>query len=207
MGGGADVLAGIGGGLQQQLAVRREMASSSIRGGDTAADILSALSAQRLGMGGQQPGSIENRFPPTSPQGQSNTIGAGQLFSTQVAGGVSGGHLHQTVSGSTGCGGGGQSTNAAYGSGTVRIVSGTGYRHITPFPWRLHEMLQALQEQKRDHIASWLPGGTSFKVHNPKVFAESVIPSFFKHSQYKSFQRQLHIYGFQRIDSGMNKGT
>jgi hypothetical protein len=95
---------------------------------------------------------------------------------------------------------------ASYGIGTVRIISGTGYRHITPFPWRLHEMLQALEEQNKTAIASWYPNGRAFKVHNARLLADDIIPTYFKHNHYKSFQRQLHIYGFQRVDEGPLKG-
>ena len=194
--------------LQQQLGIRREMA-----GAGSTAELLSSLSAPRLGvnLGGHQTSvATENRFPP-GPPSPSTAAGGSAVAGTLFAGAPhsTANIPHAKVNSLAGAGnrGVGPSTaTAPYGSGTVRIVSGTGYRHITPFPWRLHEMLQALAETQREHIASWLPGGTSFKVHNPKVFADSVIPSFFKHSQYKSFQRQLHIYGFQRIDSGMHKG-
>jgi hypothetical protein len=53
--------------------------------------------------------------------------------------------------------------------------------------------------QEEESIVSWLPHGKAFRVHKPKEFASFVMSRYFKQSQYKSFQRQLHIYGFRRI--------
>lgn len=75
-----------------------------------------------------------------------------------------------------------------------------------PFPWKLHEMLDTCEREGLSHIVSWLPDNGSFRVHNPSYFMENVIKNFFKQTKYKSFQRQLNIWGFQRIISGPNKG-
>jgi len=49
-----------------------------------------------------------------------------------------------------------------------------------------------------DHIISWI-GNNAFKVHDPIQFEESIMQRFFNQTQYKSFQRQLNIYGFTRV--------
>ena len=74
----------------------------------------------------------------------------------------------------------------------------TPFRQL-PFPLKLHEMLS--QEFDNEDIVSWLPHGKAFRVHNPKEFAAMIMPRYFRQSKYKSFQRQLHIYGFKRIRS------
>lgn len=90
--------------------------------------------------------------------------------------------------------------------GSVRVVSGSGFRYVVPFPWRLHQMLEAIEEAGDAPTVSWLPDGQHFQVHNPQSFVEKVIPKFFKQKSYKSFQRQLHLYGFQRETEGPCRG-
>jgi hypothetical protein len=96
---------------------------------------------------------------------------------------------------------------AAMQKGTIRVVSGSGYRFLSPFPFRLHKMLSDVEERGDASIVSWMPDGLHFKVHNPRRFVEEIIPKAFKQKSLKSFQRQLHLYGFQRVQDGLNKGA
>lgn len=75
----------------------------------------------------------------------------------------------------------------------------SGASHAIPFPWKLHEMLEAADVQGFDSVVSWLPDNNSFKVHNQQAFVSQVMPRFFKQSMYKSFQRQLNMWGFDRL--------
>jgi hypothetical protein len=74
------------------------------------------------------------------------------------------------------------------------------------FPWKLHHILDQAAENDYEDIASWQAGGSSFKVHQPAEFASKVMPLYFKQGKYKSFQRQLYLYGFVRIETGPHKG-
>ena len=74
------------------------------------------------------------------------------------------------------------------------------------FPWKLYEMLERADEDDFASRVSWMPGDSSFKVHDTDNFVKEVMPRFFKQTKYKSFQRQLNLYGFIRVDSGANKG-
>lgn len=74
------------------------------------------------------------------------------------------------------------------------------------FPVRLHYMLNEIEGDGLSHVISWAPHGRSFVVHKPKVFAEQVLVNWFRMSKYPSFQRQLNIYGFQRLTTGPEKG-
>lgn len=97
--------------------------------------------------------------------------------------------------------------NDVSAKGSVRVVSGSGFRYVVPFPWRLHQMLEAIDEAGDASIVSWLSDGQHFQVHNPQSFVQKVIPKFFKQKSYKSFQRQLHLYGFRRETEGVNRGA
>jgi HSF-type DNA-binding len=75
------------------------------------------------------------------------------------------------------------------------------------FPWKLHEMLKTSVTDNREKIVSWLPHGNAFKVHNVPEFVGTILPAFFKQTKYKSFQRQLNLWGFERIQNGPEKGA
>jgi hypothetical protein len=75
----------------------------------------------------------------------------------------------------------------------------------TPFPLKLHEMLENAQAEGHEHIVSWQPHGRCVVVHKPKEFVE-LLPDYFKLSKIASFQRQLNLYGFQRLTRGRDRG-
>jgi hypothetical protein len=60
-------------------------------------------------------------------------------------------------------------------------------------------MLEGVAANGHEDVISWQPHGKAFRVHKPPEFATRVMACYFKQTQYKSFQRQLHIYGFRRI--------
>jgi Heat shock transcription factor len=78
-----------------------------------------------------------------------------------------------------------------------------------PFPLKLHDMLEhiELNEPELADIVSWQPHGRCFLVHKPKLFAEMVLQRFFQQKKYASFQRQLNLYGFNRITKGPDRGS
>ncbi len=100
------------------------------------------------------------------------------------------------------------------------------------FPTRLFAMLEESQKRGFEDVIAWQPGGESFRVFKPDRFAAEIAGDFFALRKYKSFLRQLNIYGcvyavvgswilwhvrilsersfaisrFQRIHHGPNKG-
>lgn len=79
---------------------------------------------------------------------------------------------------------------------------------VSPFPWKLHDMLKDCEKQGKGHIVSWLPHGNAFKVHKVSEFVSTILPSWFKQTKYKSFQRQLNLWGYERITkNGPEKGA
>lgn len=93
--------------------------------------------------------------------------------------------------------------------GTLGGVSGAsdpGNAVNAAFPWKLHEMLDGVEARRAEHVVSWLPDGISFKVHDLDKFVLHVLPRYFRQTKYKSFQRQLNMWGFERILDGPGAG-
>jgi len=95
---------------------------------------------------------------------------------------------------------------------TDPVVDPTQIKHkakggvVIPFPVKLHSMLDAIERDGYAHIVSWQPHGRCFVVHKPKEFVSHIMPKYFKQSKMASFQRQLNLYGFSRLTSGLDKG-
>lgn len=69
-------------------------------------------------------------------------------------------------------------------------------------------MLAATSKDARESsIISWRVHGRAFRVDDRDMFATLVMPKFFKQTRYKSFQRQLHLWGFKRINQGADEGS
>ena len=51
------------------------------------------------------------------------------------------------------------------------------------------------------HLAGWTHGGKMFTIRNPTQFASEVIPDYFGHKKFASFERQLNYYGFRKIQT------
>lgn len=62
--------------------------------------------------------------------------------------------------------------------------------HAVPFPWKLHEMLDAADKEGFSATVSWLPDERSFKVFQTEIFVRDIMPKWFRQTKYKSFQRQ-----------------
>mmetsp|Transcript_27725 Transcript_27725/g.39667 ORF Transcript_27725/g.39667 Transcript_27725/m.39667 type:complete len:300 (-) Transcript_27725:598-1497(-) len=79
---------------------------------------------------------------------------------------------------------------------------------LKSFPEKLHEMLQDSECNTRSQsIVSWQPHGRAFRVHKVKKFVEDILPKYFNHLQFTSFQRQLNMYCFRRLTLGADKGS
>jgi hypothetical protein len=90
---------------------------------------------------------------------------------------------------------------------TSRLPAHTSERAFVTFPAQLYKMLEDASEQGFGDIVSWLPNGAGFKVHKQQNFEESMMGRYFKkQTQFKSFIRQLHLYGFHRVASGRDRG-
>jgi HSF-type DNA-binding len=94
------------------------------------------------------------------------------------------------------------SSGSATGSNSnkpQRLLSETTSTGIPAFPWKLHDVLEDSERKGFTSVVSWQMNGRAFKVHDQKVFESQIMSRYFNQTMYKSFQRQLNIYGFQRV--------
>ena len=75
------------------------------------------------------------------------------------------------------------------------------------FPLKLQRILDKLEAEGKTDIISWLPHGRAFLVHDSDALVAEFLPVYFTQTRYSSFQRQLHMYNFQRITAGKDKGA
>lgn len=92
-----------------------------------------------------------------------------------------------------------------------RKTTTKGKIHNIPisFPVKLYQMLQEVEREGNQDIVGWNADGKTFRVRPQKMgrFVDELLPRWFKQSKYKSFQRQLNFYQFQRILSGPLEGS
>lgn len=66
---------------------------------------------------------------------------------------------------------------------------------------RFPEQLRLILDQdQHSQIMSWQRDGKSFAIHDQSEFQNDILPLYFETSRWKSFQKQLNIYGFQQVD-------
>eukprot|EP00980_Cylindrotheca_fusiformis_P022457 scaffold9308_cov115-Cylindrotheca_fusiformis.AAC.20 len=60
--------------------------------------------------------------------------------------------------------------------GSVRVHSGSGFRFVVPFPWRLHQILDDMDKAGDTSIISWQPDGRHFqRVAHDRVGLTSIV--------------------------------
>jgi len=111
----------------------------------------------------------------------------------------------------------------------VKRGSGVDMKGPTPevaqqlrFPWKLHLLLERCEYEHNQKLSaaanegknpgsvidmpiSWLPCGKAFKVHDKERFVKEIMPSFFGTQSFKTFQRNLNLWGFTRVSKGPQK--
>jgi hypothetical protein len=70
------------------------------------------------------------------------------------------------------------------------------------FPMRLYAIL----ETEDALIVSWTKSGLAFRVKDLARFREETLPKYYRHNKITSFQRQLNLYGFARLNKGEDCG-
>ena len=75
--------------------------------------------------------------------------------------------------------------------------------HVPSFPWNLHEALELNDDQS---IVAWIPRAegrpNAFKIVDQEAFVSKLLKKHFQQTKFKSFQRQLNLWGFKRTRDG-----
>jgi hypothetical protein len=74
------------------------------------------------------------------------------------------------------------------------------------FPWKVHSMLDNAETEGYGSVLSW-DGDNGFIIHDKKAFVEEIVPRYFSQTKYKSFQRMLNMWGYERVCEGPRKGA
>jgi hypothetical protein len=91
---------------------------------------------------------------------------------------------------------------------SIMTTANTLHLPYIKFPLVLHTMLEDAKVKGFEHVVSWLPCSNMFKIHNPAKFTQDILKHYFPNQKfYKSFLRQLNIYGFDRINAGPFRGA
>ncbi|GAA5944605.1 uncharacterized protein JCM15063_000055 [Sporobolomyces koalae] len=67
----------------------------------------------------------------------------------------------------------------------------------------VHKLWSMLYTPSLAHLIAWTDNGKAFTVFHPTEFARSVLPQFFKHSNFASFIRQLNMYSFAKVNDAL----
>ncbi|ETV77164.1 hypothetical protein H257_09048 [Aphanomyces astaci] len=71
-------------------------------------------------------------------------------------------------------------------------------REVAPFLRTLRTILT----YESDDIIRWTPDGLAFEVIDMEALTSAVLPHYFKHNKYSSFQRQLNYFHFLKGPQG-----
>ncbi|KAL7524044.1 hypothetical protein ACHAXR_001641 [Thalassiosira sp. AJA248-18] len=69
----------------------------------------------------------------------------------------------------------------------------------TSFPFKLYAMLKHATNSSYSSVVSWKQDGRSFIIHDTDRFMRHVVPIYFKQTKFRSFTRQLNLWGFQNL--------
>eukprot|EP00562_Extubocellulus_spinifer_P008859 CAMPEP_0178499112 /NCGR_PEP_ID=MMETSP0696-20121128/15645_1 /TAXON_ID=265572 /ORGANISM="Extubocellulus spinifer, Strain CCMP396" /LENGTH=541 /DNA_ID=CAMNT_0020127777 /DNA_START=134 /DNA_END=1759 /DNA_ORIENTATION=- len=85
-----------------------------------------------------------------------------------------------------------------------RTIANGDILRMQKFPAKLASILS---RPEWNDIITWMPHGRSWKVIKPHDFETLIMPLFFDHSNYHSFNRLVNAWSFRRMSSGPDRGS
>lgn len=79
-------------------------------------------------------------------------------------------------------------------SSASELSDGTLVKEVAPFLKSLRRMLDV----ESPRILRWTPDGHAFEIHDMGAMTSYILPKYFKHCKYASFQRQLNYFHFRK---------
>ena len=67
-------------------------------------------------------------------------------------------------------------------------------------------MLDYAEQHGLEDVISWTSNGRSFMIHSAEKLA-SLLPRFFGQTKFRSFQRQLHLWSFEKVRDAVDRGA
>ncbi|XP_047171028.1 heat stress transcription factor A-9-like [Vigna umbellata] len=64
----------------------------------------------------------------------------------------------------------------------------------------MKKILKMVEDESSNPIVSWGEGRCSFVIWDSAKFSKTILPNYFKHSNFSSFLRQLNNYGFKKVN-------
>jgi heat shock transcription factor len=93
----------------------------------------------------------------------------------------------------TGSGGGGGNGPSSSSSSEAVPKPMEGLEEPGPPPF-LKKIFEMVEDPETDRVVSWSETRDSFTVWDEHVFAQELLPQYFKHRNFSSFIRQLNTY-------------
>ncbi|OMJ69391.1 hypothetical protein SteCoe_32893 [Stentor coeruleus] len=63
----------------------------------------------------------------------------------------------------------------------------------------IRKTYKILNTTKHNHIIAWGDDGMSFVIKDQHTFTSTILPQYFKHKNFASFNRQLNMYDFHKV--------